>query len=472
MSVVKRIVKNTGFLLLGRILTKVISLFSVIFIVRYLGDIGYGKYAFAFAFVSFFTIISEFGMHSILVREVSRFPAKAPQLLGNAMLISAFFSLIAFVLAILSVNLFKYPEETVMLVKIASLILIFGMMYPFGVIYETELKMKYSVFFGLISRVFLIFSILYVTKNDYGLNWLVLVTVMSDGIHYFLMAIYSRKFVLPVFKYDWGICRFLLKESLPLAFSSVFLIIYFRIDVVMLSLMKGDADVGIYSSAYRITEAFIFIPSTLMVSVFPFMSKYYSGNNNTLYHVYLKSFKVLFTIALPLALAISYFSNEIIDILYGGAVQGASITLQILIWATAVIFINFSLGQFLVSVNKQRVTTASTAICALFNIILNYFMIPLWGYNGAAISTVATEVISLFIMLYYMNSSISVLKIINEIKYILFITSISFLLFLIFDLYFNVLLSFLVAILIYIYSMYSLGGLNMDDKLLVRKLFK
>jgi O-antigen/teichoic acid export membrane protein len=472
MTVIKKIVRNTGFLLLGRIFTKIISLFSVIYIVRYLGDIGYGKYAFAFAFVSFFTIISEFGMHSILVREISRSSAKAPKLLGNGMLISAFFSLIAFLLAILSVNIFNYPEETINVVKIASLGLIFGMLYPFGVIYETELKMQYSVFFGLVSRIFLIVSIIFITKYDFGLNWLVFVTVLSDALHYSLSALFSRRLILPNFKFDYDICRFLLKEALPLAFASVFLIIYFRIDVFMLSLMKGDGDVGIYSSAYRITESFIFIPSTLMVSTFPLMSKHFSTDSGFLSKTYLKSFKILFTISLPLALGIMYFSDEIIKLLYADTVQGASVTLSILIWATAVIFINYSLGQFLVSTDKQKITTGSTAICAFFNVVLNYFVIPIWGYNGAALATVATEILSLCIMIYYVSLSLSILKILDEIKYVLLITLISFSIFLALDFYLHCIIAFLLTLSLYTYSMFFYGGLTEDDKILLNKLFK
>lgn len=473
MNSVKKIAKNTGFLFLGRIFTKIISLFSVIFIVRYLGEIGYGKYAFAFAFISFFTILAELGVHSILVREVSRSSIRAPQLVGNAIIISTVFSTAAFLLAIASIGFLGYPEETINVVKIASLGLLFGILSPLGVIYETELKMKYSVFFGLASRIFLLISILFITGYDWGLNWLVLVTVLSDGIHYLLMALYSKKLLTPCFKFDTATCRFLLKESLPLAFASVFLIIYFRIDVVMLSLMKGDADVGVYSSAYRITESFIFLPSTLMVSIFPLLSKYHSGilgNKGTLLYTYLKSFKILFTTALCLALGISFFSKEIISLLYGNQVQGASVTLQILIWATSIIFVNYSFGQFLVSINKQKITTISTAICAIFNILLNFIMIPHWGYNGAAIATVATELLSSFIMVFYIRSSIPLSTLFGEIKKPLLITLTCYLIFVLFNNYVNVFISFIFMVCVYFYSMYFFGGLNEDDLQLLKKL--
>ena len=473
MSNVQTIAKNTGFLLLGRVLTKIISLFSVILIVRYLGEIGYGKYAFAFAFVSFFMIIAELGIHSILVREVSRSSSKAPLLVGNAIILSTFFSAVAFLFAVVSINILGYPEETINIVKIASLGLIFGLLSPFGVIYETELKMKYSVFFGLTSRIILLFSIIFITSNNLGLNWLVLSTVLSDGIHYFLMAMYSKKLLRPIFKFDLPTCRFLLKESLPLAFASVFVIIYFRIDVVMLSLMKGDADVGIYSSAYRITESFIFIPSTLMVSIFPLMSKYYSGlsgSKGNLSYIYLKSFKVLFIAAFCLSLGISHFSHEIISLLYDGRIQGASITLKILIWATSIIFLNYSLSQFLVSTNRQKITTISTATCAFFNIALNWIMIPVWGYNGAALATVATEVLHLSIMLFYIHSSIPISMLISEIKKPFLITSTCYLVFLFLSVYLHILIVLVLLVVIYLYSMYHLGGLNKDDVELLRKL--
>jgi len=470
MSTVKNIAKNTGFLLIGRIATKIISLFTVIYIVRYLGDAGYGRYAFAFAFVSFFTIIANFGIHSILVREIARSPQNAKKMLGNATIISFILSIISLIIAIFVIRIINYPAETEKIVQIAAVGLLIYSLSPFGVIYEVNLKMKYSVLFGLLSRLFMLSAVILTVSYDLGITWLVAATVASDALHGTLMMIFSKRFIWPEFKIDINMCKFLLKEAYPLALASVFIIIYFRIDVVMLSLMDSDAAVGTYSAAYRLTEALIFIPSTFMVSMFPLMSRYFNESKENLVFAYMKSFKYLFIIAAPLAVGITFFAYQIILLLYGDQFSESIGVLQILIWAIALIFINYSLAQFLVSTNRQKITTFSTAICALLNVALNLILIPHLSYQGAAIATVVTELVSMCIMIYYLPQYVSKLKLIYEIRAPFIATSFMFIFLLFTYDHFNSLFVVVISTMVYFISIYIFGGIDKDDKRLLSKL--
>jgi len=472
MTIIKKIAKNSGSLLLGRVFTKIITLFVVIYMVRYLGDADYGRYAFVFAFISFFTIISDFGMHSILVREIARSPHIAKKLLGNATIVSSFFSIVAFMTAVLAIYLMDYPIETKKLVWLASIELLLHAMLPFGVIYEVNLKMKYSVIFGVVNRVFLLIAVLAIVFYDLGLSLLVIVTVVSEALHNVLMVIFSRRFIWPDFSLDTDMCKLLLKESLPLALSSVFIIIYFKIDVIMLSMMKGDAAVGIYSASYRLTEAFIFIPSTLMVSMFPLMSRYFEKSKETFVFAYLKSFKYLFSIALPLAVGITFFADEIILLLYEVQFFDSIKVLQILIWATAIIFINLSLGQLLVSMNKQNITTISTAICALINVALNLILIPYFSYNGAAIATVITEFTCTCIMLYYLPDMVDLRKLLHSVRVPVFVTGLLFIFMHLANAVLNDLFIVILSLPLYLVLMYIFGGIDDDDKIILSKLVR
>lgn len=473
MGTVKRIAKNTGFLLAGRLITKIISLFTVIYIVRYLGDAEYGKYAFSFAFVSFFTIISDLGTHNIIVREISKSPEIGGKLIGNAVLVSTFLSLIAIILSISTIHFMDYPTETEKIVQIASIGLLLGGIGPFGTIYEVNLEMRYLVFFGLASRLFLFAAVFTIILYDFGLTWLVIATVASDAISSILMMLYSKKLVRTDFCLNVGLCKFLLKESLPLALASIFLIIYYRIDVVMLSMMKSDSDVGIYSAAYRLTEALIFIPSTYMVSVFPLMSKYFEKSKENLTFIYIKSLKYLIIIAFPLATGVTFFADEIIMALYGNKFQEAITVLQTLIWATAIMFINYSLGQFLVSINKQKITTISTAICAFINVILNLALIPDLSYQGAAIATVATEFINTLIMVYYLPKFIDLSKLVYDIRAPIIATFVVFILmFMVSDLIDINKLFTTIPLLSYPALIYLLRGIDKDDKNIFNKLIE
>ncbi|KKG02319.1 flippase [Methanosarcina mazei] len=464
MNTINKIFQNTGFLLAGKAGTKLISLLTVIYIVRYLGDAGYGKYTFAFAFVSFFTLISEMGTHHILVREISRSQKNANLLLGNTILISIVLSFLALLLAIFSINFMNYPLETEKLVLVAALGLLFGSLSNYGIMYEVNLNMKYPVILGLLSRIFLLISVSLVVIYDLGIFWIVILTVVSDALPNILMMIISRNIFLPNFKYDAKLCKYILKESLPLAMAAVFIAIYYRIDVVMLSWLKGDVDVGIYSAAYRLTEAFTFIPVTFMVSIFPLMSRYYTESTDKLMLSYLKSFKFLFIIALPLAIGISLISDKIILTVYGNQFENSIQLLQILIWSTAIVFINYPLTQLLISTNNQKIFSTSTAICAALNVVLNFILIPNYSYIGASVATVITQLVNGFIILYYKPKELLLSQLFNEVRVPLF-AAVSMAIFTFYSKYYlNLTFTIALSVILYFILLYAFGGLDYEEK--------
>lgn len=471
MSKVELIAENTAFLLVGKLASKLISLFSVILIARYLGEADYGKYSFVFAFVSFFSIISELGVYQIVLRDIPRSPERTGKLIGNAIIIKIILSVLAYILAVFIINIMGYPQETIIAVQIAAVSLLIDIFNIYGVVYEANLKMKYSVFFFFVGHVLMLGLILLITYFDFGLNLVILATMAGTAIQNFLTYIYSTKYVKVKFKIDLSVCKNLIKESLPLALSSVFTIIYYRIDMVMLSMMVGDAAVGVYSAAYRISETFLFLPGILMSSLFPLMSKFFENSNETLAFSYEKSAKYLFSLALPMAVGTTILSDEITMAIYGDGFKGSIVALQILIWATAIIFINYATGSFYVSINKQRFVMFYTAMGAVVNILLNYVLIPKYSYIGASTATVLTEFSIFIVTLYWMPSFIPKKRLIqNNLSSVAATLVMSTFLFYGLKNYFG-LFAIIPSIIIYLVSFHLFKGLDVDDKMMLKKIF-
>ncbi|AKB33654.1 hypothetical protein MSSIH_2964 [Methanosarcina siciliae HI350] len=470
MNKVKLIAENTAFLFAGKLSSKVISLFTVILIARYLGETEYGKYSFVFAFISFFTIISELGILQILLREISRSPEVAGKMIGNAIIIKIILSILALILAVFSINIMGYPGETIKAVQLASLILMVDVFNTYGVIYEANLKMKYSVFFFLVSHILMLGFIVLITYFDLGLNLIILATVAGSAIQNILTFLFSTQYVKVKFDIDLQICKKLIRDSLPLALSSVFTIIYYRIDMVMLSMMVGDAAVGVYSAAYRVSETFIFIPSILMTSLFPLMSKYYGSSNETLSFSYEKSIKYLFSLALPMAVGATILSDKIVLTIYGEEFKESIIAFQILIWATAIIFINYAAGSLYVSTNQQRFVMFYTGAGAVLNIVLNYIFIPKYSYTGASAATVLTELSILMLTSYWLPSFIPKKRLIcNNLPAIIATIIMSIFLLNGFKNYFG-LFSIIPSVIIYFVSLHLLKWFDVDDKIMFRKI--
>ena len=139
----------------------------------------------------------------------------------------------------------------------------------------------------------------------------------------------------------------------------------------MLSFLRGDAEVGFYSAAYRLTDALVFLPSVITTSTFPVMSKYFKDSFYAFSFAYARTFKYLFAAGLLIAVVVTFASDKIIYIVYGSEYQNSVIALQILIWATAIMFINVLISSTCISSGNQQIISKTAILAAVLNVILN-----------------------------------------------------------------------------------------------------
>ncbi|RLJ03958.1 MAG: hypothetical protein DRP08_02680, partial [Candidatus Aenigmatarchaeota archaeon] len=404
MSTVRRVARNAGIIIVGDIVFRLISLVVTIYLARYLGTAGFGKYSFVFAYLAFFGVITDLGLQTILVREMSRDPSITPKLIGNAYIIRLILTVIAFISSIVVITLMSYPADTTTYAYIASLTLLLVSFSDFyRTIFEANLKMEYNIIAKLTFKGLSAGLILWIIFARGTLLHIIIALVFSEMVKTLLNYGFSRKFVKPQFEIDFRLWRYLFREALPLALSSVIWVIYYRIDVVMLSMMIGDAEVGLYSAAYKLCEPLSLIPGALMTSLFPVMSASFKTSRGKLEQSYRLSFKYLLIITLPIAIVVSLLSDKIIMMIYDAEFAGSAIALKILIWGLVFASGNAIFRNLLTAIGKQKLGTYITALCAFGNIILNFILIPRMSYTGASIASVMTAILT-FIMSFYFVS--------------------------------------------------------------------
>jgi len=391
MSTIKRLAKNSGYLFFSGIATKILGFVALLYIARYLGPEDFGKFSFAFAFIYFFSFIPDLGIHKILVREAAREPREAGKLIGNGTILKVSLSLAALALAFFAIALLDFPSSTKNVLYIASFGLLLSGASCYGVIYETKLRMEYSLFFNLVSKLFFLALVLLAISRNLTLPFFVFASVSATFVHNFLMVVFSKKLVNVSFNVDPDLMKKIIREAIPVAIASVFSVIYFRVDVLMLSFLKGDVDVGFYSAAYRLTEAFVFLPTAFTTSTFPLMSKYFKDSSNSFGFTYAKAFKYLFSTGLLIAVLVTFSSEKIILAIYGPEYQSSVAALQILIWATALMFVNVLVSSTCVSSGNQQIISKMAILATFLNVVLNLALIPSLSYTGAAVATVVAE---------------------------------------------------------------------------------
>jgi O-antigen/teichoic acid export membrane protein len=404
MNTVQRVAKNTGIIMGGDLIFRLISLVVTIYLARYLGTVGFGKFSFVFAYLAFFGIITDLGFQTILVREMSHDASTAPKLIGNAYFIRLILTVLAVLLSMIVIPFMSYPADTTTYVYIAAFTLLFISFSDFyATIFQANLKMEYRVIAKLAFKIISASLILWIIFSHGTLMQVIIALVFSEMVKTLISFLFSRKLVRPRFEIDFELWRYLFKESLPIALAGVIFIIYFRIDVVMLSMMQGDAPVGIYSAAYKLSEPLSLIPIALLTSMFPIMAASLKTSEERLIKIYRLCVRYLFIIILPIAIGTTILADKIIFLVYGAEFYGSATALQILIWALVFTSAGYVLTNLLISIGKQKRYTSSMVLCAIANVTLNFILIPIMSYNGAAIATVATNAV-LFIASFYFVS--------------------------------------------------------------------
>ncbi|HEX77191.1 MAG TPA: flippase [Dehalococcoidia bacterium] len=401
-SAARRVAINSSFLFLGDIVSRLLHLVLIIFIARELGDIGYGKYAFAFAFTSLFIIFSDFGLSILSIREIARDKSKASKYLSNVSIVKAILSLITFALIVIVINLMDYPQDTTQTVYIVGLIVVFSSFTQFfRSIFRAFERMEYEMMTRIVEETLVIGAGLTVLFLGYGLLELVSVILVARFLmSLFSLAIVIKRFTAPELSLDIPLAKQLIKAALPFGLMAIFLTIYFQIDSVMLSVMKGDAVVGWYNAAYQLVLALMFIPAAFIGSLYPLLSRYFKSSKDSLRITYEKSFKYLLILAIPLGIGTTLVADKVIALLYGAGFANSVIALQILVWAVSLIFLTSLAGHTMASIDKQWISVRNMGIGALLNIILNLLLIPPYSYIGAAVATVATE-LTIFVLYYH-----------------------------------------------------------------------
>ena len=414
LSTVQRIAKNTGIVIAGDVTFRLISLVVIIYLARYLGTADFGKYSFVFAYLAFFSIITDLGLQTILVREMARDPSITPRLIGNASIIRWILTAIAVASSLVVITLMSYPADTTRYIYIASLTVLFVSFSDFyRTIFEANLRMEYNIVAKLVFKFLSAGLILWIVLVRGTLMQVMIALVFSEMVKTLINYSFSRKFVRPRFEIDFRLWKYLFKESLPIAFSSIILLIYHSIDVVMLSIMVGDISVGLYSAAYKLSEPLFLIPFALVLSLFPIMSASFKTSKEKVIKSYRLATKYLLIITLPIAMGTTLLADKIILLIYGTEFSGSAVALQILIWTLVFSSVGFVLLRLLVSMDKQKLNALCHTSCAIVNIALNLMLIPMLSYNGAAIATLITSMVLYISSFYFVSKHLQALPILK-----------------------------------------------------------
>lgn len=471
MSNAQRIARNTSVLFVSELITRSLSFFLVIILARYLGDVGLGKYSFIFAFTGIFYIISDFGISTLMARDIAKNKALAKKYIDNLFA----FKVILSVFTVLAPTIFILLTDKTFDIKIGVLLAgistSFGYLaYPFRNVFVAYEKHVYHAIYSIIERAVAFLLGVAVLYLGYGLlNFLIVLVISNFASFIYSYIVVSKKFSKVGFEIDFAFLKKILKEAMPFWFTTIFITFYFRIDTVMLGFMKGFQATGWYNAAYKIIDALAAIPFIVVLAIYPAMSRFHKVQETFLHLLYKRSFYYLFMLGLPLAIGVTLVADRLILFVYKSAFINSEIALQILIWALMFIFVNYVMGYLLNSIGKQVLFTYSTGFCALLNIALNFLLIPKYSYIGAGIATAFTEMVN-FLVLFYLTTKSGYTLNLLSLLYKPVLASVPMAIFLFYFRNLHLLVLAPLAVILYFVVLFFINGIGKEEASLVKSI--
>ncbi len=471
MKTARRIALNFVSLSLSEIAAKALQLFVFVYIARTYGSSEFGNFGFALAFSAILAVLTDFGINSLLIREISRDKKLLRKYFSNALLMKMILGILTFILAFASLNLMGYGHEAK---TIAYVLLAFAVLQSFTDLFYSAFRaferMHFDSAIKVLRMIVLTVLVMILIRNNAGLITVGIAFPLTEIAMLVVSSlIYRKQFDELSLGYDFAVIKRISREAFPFFISLIFVTLLVYADSVILERVKGPEEVGIYVAAYNILLGISFIPLMFSNSVYPVFSRYFKSDESLLNFAYRKSLAYMLIIGLPASIGIWVYSDKIINLVYGTGYEKSAFALQILCWFVFLRFVNIIPGTILSSINRQGSRTICQASVALINITLNLFLIPKYGFIGAAYSAIISEAFFIAFYAYFTSKygikanlfQIIVKPVIASAAMLLVISRIE-----------SVFLGIALGIISYFIALVLVKAFSQDDKQLVIRIIK
>jgi O-antigen/teichoic acid export membrane protein len=396
MSILQRARKNIILKFISEALIRSLALVFVIVTARYLGDRDYGRFSLAYFMAGLLTVFVDLGLNTVMIRDVSRDHRLLSTYAGNILSLKTVISCILLLLGPLLLYPAGYPKGLIFMVLLSMVYLQVNHLLDFMVAVTNSLeKMEYELLIKGLYKVLVVAVPLLFLWLGYGLWALLLSLAGTYGLSCLLSGVIVWKKITPLRpRWNTALWKQLLRTAWPIGLSGLFMTVYVRIDLVMLSLFgTSPAEIGWYAVPVKIIEMFSLFPMLIMAGLFPIFTVLQVSDPEAFKKNYQRAVTYLALTAVPLTLAGLFLSDPWLVFFFGPAFARSVPSLRILIWVIPFVFLNYVLINTLVALNREKMITWGSASAVVFNIGINLIILPRYGYLGASWTTVVTEVL-------------------------------------------------------------------------------
>ena len=392
----------------AEVISRGLAFILTVWIARVLGVLDFGLYSTAVSFVFLFSVFVEIGLSTYVYRESSRDNTLSTQYIFHALAIQVLLSVIIGVVASVTSILLGYSSEIRTVIHLLWFWLIgisLGRMVR--VTFKAHQRMEFDALMNILENGIRFILVLIALRQGFGVVGIAVASIASSFLMLgasMLLAI-QRKYLQPFqIQWDTAFMLELLKAAFPFALSMIAAVAMYRLSTVILSVMKGTYEVGIFDASSKITMALFFIPGLICNAFFPKLSQYAAFDNNRYSSTVVLLIKYIYLLMYPTLMIVFIFASQIIGTIYTEEFAPTISVLQILIWVNL-----FNAGTYigiyaLNAANYEKRVMRTMFLGVAIKGITSVLLIALASYTGAAIGALATEVfVTLFLFLNLYN---------------------------------------------------------------------
>jgi O-antigen/teichoic acid export membrane protein len=379
-------------------------------VARMLGVEQFGLLAFGYALSEVCLVLPAFGFDTLTVREVARRPRRASRFLVDVSAVKvAMYIPMAGVCALI-VALTSRPPGTVFvflgifIVAAAYQHLVFACC-----LFRAMQRMEREAVARLVLASLLLVTGLAVLVAGYGLGLLVVSRIAVSFACLAGTVLFLRKDLeLTVVRPSWRFARTLVRMSAPLAMFSVLVMVYASLNLVLLGVMKGDAEAGYYSAAFKIIAVLLYVPASIVGAALPALSEAWKKDGVAFGQLLQRCVRYLLVLAVPISVGTVLVGERAIVLFFGREYLPSAVVITVLALCLVPDFLNYCMSAALIAMNRQKSAVIAALTGGTVTLGSCFLLIPRWGAVGAAASLAASMTVVCGVQLRTLFNELSV----------------------------------------------------------------
>jgi O-antigen/teichoic acid export membrane protein len=392
---VARMVRNTFVQAGGAMLGTLLGFATFLAVTRGLGPAAFGDIATASVYLLVPAALADVGFAAVVLRDISAAPDRTEYVMRASVPLRVLVAAVFVGLATLVALIIPFDHRTKVAIGIAAPGAFFTLVdLALLPILQAQLRMHLAALASLVGRSAILALTLVALGARLGFEAVVAAGSIGLGITLAIDLVFVGRLVSLRPLIDTAYWRSLVRESLALGVSGALALIYFRIDTLILALARSARDVGLYGAAYKFIEVAETSASFAATSAFPTLARLSAELDRRLRAAVQRTFDALLAAAVPLTVIFFVFPRDIIEVTAGPRFVDADSALRILAPYVLFSFVAGVLWRTLIAGRADRTLLVLSIAVLGLNVGLNIVLVPRYGYNAAAVTSVVSQVVA------------------------------------------------------------------------------